>query len=412
MYYYLLQDKILFSLDHYPQLKEIREEVAKSHRGIIYLLKKVEAPARRSFSVSSPSLIFSQKEDLSLLLKEDEVSHDLPQWILDKISNGEVMSINTLYEDWQEVLSNPLPKKWRLNIAGLGDVGGTLLIGLRLLGFDTLREIGIYDRTMDKLKRWEYEINQIDGFQASNMPEVKILKEEEIFDCDIFLFCIAARVPAIGEEKVDVRMVQFEENAKIINTYGALARKAGYKGIFAVVSDPVDLLCKSVYLASNTNEEGLFDGKGLAPEQVRGYGLGVMNARALYYADRREDTKHYIKEGRAFGPHGEDLIIADSIENYNHQLSLYLTEKARTANLAVRETGFKPYIAPALSSGTLSILATLRGEWHYSATYMGGVYMGALNRLLPSGTEVERLALPSQLMERLQTTYNKLGSLL
>ncbi|MBM7614308.1 lactate/malate family dehydrogenase [Alkaliphilus hydrothermalis] len=413
MKYYRLKDKILFSLENYPNLTKITEEEAQSTSGLIYFLKHNDnIPTRRSFCLAHPQMIYSHREDLSLLQREQTNTVGLPQWVFDKIQKREVMAINTAFKSWQEPLFNVPPKKWRVNIAGLGDVGGTLLIGLRLLGGDIIDSIGIYDRDLKKLQRWEQEINQINGYNTPNLPDVRILKEDEVFDCDAFVFCIAAHVPEVGKESGDVRMVQLEANSKIIGAYGTLARQAEFKGIFAVVSDPVDLLCKAVYLASNTNEEGQQDEKGLAPEQVRGYGLGVMNARALYYANKRTDTKNYVTEGRAFGPHGAGLIIANSIENYHQELSLYLTEKARTANLEVRETGYKPYIAPALSSGTLSILDTLRGEWHYSATYMGGVYMGAKNRLLPSGTEVEILDLPPQLMERLQATYDELRDLL
>jgi len=413
MYFYKLDGNTLISMFNYDELTSITEQEAAHDNGIIYLLKQLDPmESRKSFSVSHPSLVFNKSEGLHLLKLNSEISSELPKWLLDKIEHGQVTAINTAYKDWQKSLNSSLPSKWRINIAGLGDVGGTLLIGLRLLGGDCIEEIGIYDRDLNKLKRWEFEVNQIGGIGTPNLPTVRILQEEEVFNCDLFTFCIAARVPAIGEEKVDVRMVQLEENSKIINIYGKMAREAQFKGIFAVVSDPVDLLCKSVYLASNTDLNGKFDLNGLCPEQVRGYGLGVMNARALYYANKEEATQHFSDQGRSFGPHGEDLVIADSIENYNDSLSIDLTEKTRTANLELRKTGFKPYIAPALSSGALSIIATIKGEWHYSATFMGGVYMGSKNRLTPSGTEIEMLDLPNSLYARLENTYNRLSELL
>lgn len=85
----------------------------------------------------------------------------------------------------------------------------------------------------------------------------------------------------------------------------------------------------------------------------------------------------FLTEGRAFGPHGNDLVIANSIEHYDDALSKELTELTITANLKTRALGFKPYIAPALSSGTISLLLTLQGKWHYSSNYLGGVYLGA-----------------------------------
>ncbi len=415
MYFYRFKDKVMFSITPYRMegVTAISQEEAAKAQGRVYLLKPLSPIiSRRSYGVTHPGHALHPQEGISLLQYQEVDLSQWPQWLLAKMEQGLVTGLNTSYDSWQEVLNHRLPKKWRINVAGLGDVGGTLLIGLRLLGADSIETLGIYDRDVDKLKRWELELNQIDAPGVMPMPPVRILKEEEVFDCDLFAFCIAARVPPVGEEKVDVRMVQLEENAKIINSYSTMAREKQFKGIFAVVSDPVDLLCKSAYLTSNRDSQGSWDGKGLVPEQIRGYGLGVMHARALYYAGCTPEIGHYSHEGRAFGPHGADLIIADSIDNYNDALSLALTEKARTANLAVRKTGFKPYIAPALSSGALSILATIKGEWHYSATFMGGVYMGSKNRLTEAGTELELLKLPVPLMKRLQRTYQRLEELL
>jgi hypothetical protein len=57
----------------------------------------------------------------------------------------------------------------------------------------------------------------------------------------------------------------------------------------------------------------------------------------------------------------------------------------------MREMGFKPYVAPALSSGALSLLLTLRGEWHCGSVFLDGVYMGVKNRYTPAGIETELL---------------------
>ena len=89
-----------------------------------------------------------------------------------------------------------------------------------------------------------------------------------------------------------------------------------------------------------------------------------------------------------------------------------LTAQTVKANLEVRETGFKPYIAPALSSGSYPLIATMSGKWHYSATFMGGVFMGAQNRLLKSGIEIERLDLPDILVEKIKKSYQELSNIL
>lgn len=298
--------------------------------------------------------------------------------------------------------------KKRVNILGLGDVGGTLLTGLKLLGGDVVSRIGICSGN-DSGRRYEFEMNQVAyPWDYDALPEVEIVGKEEIFDCDVFVFCASKSVPAVGAEVADVRMAQYEANREIIREYAVMARNKKYRGLFAVVSDPVDPLCGAAYRESNKNEEGVADHKGLRPCQIQGYGLGVMNSRAAYYAKRDDRFRSFLSEGRAFGPHGQDLVIANSIANYDDALSRELTALAVEANLKAREAGFKPYIAPALSSGALSILLTLRGEWHYSSTPLGGVFLGARNRMTEAGVELESLPLPEALFRRIEHAYREL----
>ena len=68
-----------------------------------------------------------------------------------------------------------------------------------------------------------------------------------------------------------------------------------------------------------------------------------------------------------------------------------LTERE---NFRVRETGFKPYIAPALSSGSISILKALKEETHLSAWYNGHVFMGSRNTLKAGFTLPDKVDLP------------------
>lgn len=414
MFYYQLNNKILISEKEYSNLGSISEDEAKNCKDMVYMLNELDPlKSRRSFSVSDPSLAFLDREGLELLLEPKVNPSPMPRWLISKIKSRQVTSINTAYPSWQDVLHYSTPSGWRINIAGLGDVGGILCSGLRLMGDESISKIGLYDIDDNKIKRWVSEVGQIlPPFCSRELPEVSGITENEIFDCDMFVFCVSVGVPPIGSEKRDVRLAQFEGNSRVIKTYAKKAREHKFKGIFAVVSDPVDLLCKVVFNESNTNDDSIMDFKGLSPEQIRGYGLGVMNGRAAYYAKQNADTLHYLKEGRVFGPHGKGLIVADSIENYDEDLSLYLTEKVQNANLAVRAAGFKPYIAPALSSGSLSIISTIKGEWHYSATFMGGVFMGSKNRFDKSGIELERLDIPKPLWKRLENTFESLGAVL
>jgi len=414
MFFYKLKDKILISLSEYSELNRISESEAKESKELIYVLNRINpSKSRRHFSITDPSLIFLKEEGIHLLQKSKKIDYNLPLWFDERIKEKRVSSLNTEYPNWQDVLTYRFLSRWKVNIVGLGDVGGTLLTGLRLLGGNCIESIGIYDININSIKRWELEANQIfSPFTAQKFPEVSRLREENIFDCDMFVFCATVGVPSLGEEQEDVRMKQFEGNFKIVSDYARKAREKSFKGIFAVISDPVDLLCKAAFLISNKNTSGEFDFKGLAADRIRGYGLGVMHARAVYHSKQNNETAEYNREGRAFGPHGRGLVIANSLKKYDESLSEMLTTQTVKANLEVRETGFKPYVAPALSSGSYPLIDTMSGKWNYSATFMGGVFMGAKNRLLKSGIEIERLDLPAILVEKIERSYQELGNIL
>ncbi len=329
------------------------------------------------------------------------------------LEDGPLKAINIKHPSWQRIaLSYPTTHSRRVNIIALGDVGATMLIGLRLLGGDVISKIGIYDLNHKNAQRYEFEMNQvIDGNEYDALPPVEAIDEDQIFDCAVLIFCAAANLPPVDSQVTDVRMAQFAANRKIIGEYARKARKAKFKGFCCVVSDPVDLLCKELFTISNTNEQGEFDGLGIRGEYIQGYGLGVMNARAAYFAQKDSRFSSFLSEGRAFGPHGNDLIIANSINNYNHDLSLELTEKAVTANLQMRKMGFKPYIAPALSSAALAIIRTLSGKWHYSSVFLGGIYMGCKNRYIYQGNQVECLPLPDKLYQRIEEAAHNLAQI-
>ena len=59
---------------------------------------------------------------------------------------------------------------FKVNVLAMGDVGGTLVMGLRLLGGETIADIGIYDLNEKLLRRYEREINQIGYPDRRPMP--------------------------------------------------------------------------------------------------------------------------------------------------------------------------------------------------------------------------------------------------
>lgn len=290
-----------------------------------------------------------------------------------------------------------------VNIMALGDVGSTMLTGLRLLAGDAVSDIGIYDINRMQMMRLEAEMGQTGAYDGRRMPNVRAIKEEELFDCDVFVFCASKGVPPLGR-RGDMRMAQLEANASLISSVGKRAGEYSFKGLIAVVSDPVDPLC-SVLLRSS----------GLKPAQIRGLGLGVMDMRARYFAARSERYAAYFDDGVALGPHGDGIIIANSLSEYDEEISLELTDMVRHANMQIRELGFKPFIAPALSSAALPLISAIRGDWDLGSVYFGsgekGAFFGCTSRLTRGGQEIKDIELPKPLFFRASKAYSELCSI-
>ena len=390
----------------YPEISALPETGE-----VLWVFHRPPLSGRDTFPVTDPAQLTEREGVASLCAAPGP--EGLPRELTNAIRAGRVRAVNLAHPRFEELMAPlPRPEKVRVNLLALGDVGSTLLLGLRLMGGDVISSIGICDLREGVAQRWEFELNQIQlpgPYDA--LPPVEIVSPEQLFDGGVFLFCASRFVPDTAVKTGDVRMAQYRLNRELAALYAQKARQARYRGLFCVVSDPVDPLCRAVLTESNRAPSGEMDYQGLFSHQVRGFGLGVMNARAAYYARKDPRFASFLTEGRSFGPHGEDLVIANSIDRYDDGLSRLLTERTVHANLQMREMGFKPYVAPALSSGALSLLLCLRGQWHCSSTYLDGVFMGARNRVLPTGTELERLPLPQALRDRLQTTMDRLRAI-
>lgn len=439
MYYYKIGDKICCSFN--GNLSYEKAEMPHPGTPLTFLFEREPGTGRESFKVNSPLLLFQEAENVSWLssrkleaqaetmkkkLAEStekaegsgasesgaaaKVNCELDEAVKAAITQGMMRAVNRLHPDFETILAEkPQKTKKRVHVLAIGDVGSTLLTGLHLLGGDCISSIGICDISDKVTARWEFEENQIAyPWSYDALPEVDVVKPEDLFKCDVFVFVASKGIPPVGSGVKDVRMYQFENNSKIVAQYARQARAEHFKGLFAVVSDPVDPLAKTAWLESNKDENGILDLKGLRPEQVQGFGLGVMNARAAYYAKRDGRFSQFLTEGRSFGPHGQDLVIADSIANYNDALSKELTQLTVTANLHMRAIGFKPFIAPAYSSGAISLILMMRGEWHCGSVFMGGIFMGVKNRYTEYGLETEILPLPDALYERIVTAEENL----
>ena len=412
MYYYSVDHRLAASL-----LPDLPFPAAEAGQPELFLLRRNNAACRAAFRVTDFRQLTAAGESV-FWLDHSRIPAEtpaLPSEITDAITVGTLTAVDIGHPRWQSALSFLTPKggKKRVHLLAVGDVGGTLLTALKLLGGDCISSIGICDLNENTVARWCTEMGQIAWpWDYDALPSVEAVSGEQLFDCDVFIFAATRSIPAVGSGIRDVRMAQFDANRPLVENFARQARKANFGGLFMVLSDPIDPLCKAAWLASNHNEDGIFDNLGLLPEQVQGYGLGVMNARAAYFSKRDNRFNSFLTEGRSFGPHGRGLVIANSIDHYDDALSRELTELVETANLRIRDLGFKPYVAPAVSSGAMQLLLTLRGQWHCSSVCLGGIWFGVKNRFTSFGVETETLTMPDALFDRLLETETALKEII
>ena len=89
-----------------------------------------------------------------------------------------------------------------------------------------ISSIGICDISDKVTARWEFEENQIAyPWDYDAMPEVDVVDQDHLFDCDVFVFVASKGILPVGSGVKDVRMYQFENNSKIIGHYAKMARE-------------------------------------------------------------------------------------------------------------------------------------------------------------------------------------------
>ena len=155
--------------------------------------------------------------------------------VADAAEQGRLRAVNLAHPAWESLLAPAAPKKkQRLHLLALGDVGSTLLLGLRLMGADVLDSIGICDVNEKAAARWEFEINQIAfPWNYDALPPVDVVPMDKLMDCDVFVFVASKGIPPVGSGVKDVRMAQYENNKAIVSQYAKQAREAGFKGLSA-----------------------------------------------------------------------------------------------------------------------------------------------------------------------------------
>ena len=183
---------------------------------VAFLFRRAPLAGRDVFAVTHPRLLTA--EERMSTLTDAAAAPEVPPALEQAVGEGRVTAVNLDHPRWEEMLRPLLPRrKKRVNLLALGDVGSTLLIGLKLLGGEAIGRIGICDVREEAARRWEFELNQIAPPMVYDaLPEVEIVSQEDLFDCDVFLFCASRFVPDTAVKSGDVRMAQYQDRKSVV----------------------------------------------------------------------------------------------------------------------------------------------------------------------------------------------------
>ena len=168
----------------------------------------------------TPALFLTEREGGPAVFRATR-SHHLTdpagvRWLTDGPAlDRPLTAVNLRHPRWQDALAftAPKPGKKRVHLLAVGDVGGTLLTALKLLGGDCISAIGIRDLNENTVARWVTEMGQVAWpWDYGALPEVEAIPENQLFDGDVFIFAATKAIPAVGSIVQDVRMAQFAAN--------------------------------------------------------------------------------------------------------------------------------------------------------------------------------------------------------
>ena len=150
MFYYQAEKEILCSRQSLAGFREIDEWDAQKAQHLTYTSQR-PGKGKMVYGINHPGYLADAAEGLWCLDTRQLESlaqrcADIPEWLAKKALAGQIRGICAAEEQLPALLAQRLgAEKKRVHIVAMGDVGGTLLIGLSLLGGDCIGEIGIYD---------------------------------------------------------------------------------------------------------------------------------------------------------------------------------------------------------------------------------------------------------------------------
>lgn len=217
----------------------------------------------------------------------------------------------------------------KVAIVGVGMVG--MSFAYSMLNQDICDELCLIDINKERARGEAADLSHGLPFAPSSM-KIYAGEYEDCADMDLVVICAGA--PQIeGETRRDL----LQKNYKVFKTIVKPVVESGFKGVFLVASNPVDVMTKVV-----------LDLSGFPPEKVLGTGTTLDTARLRYMMSDYFKLNPRNVHAYVIGEHGDSEFVAWSnaqisvlpvsqLENYNENMMGVLMKIA----VSVRDSAYE-----------------------------------------------------------------------
>lgn len=217
----------------------------------------------------------------------------------------------------------------KVAIVGVGMVG--MSFAYSMLNQDICDELCLIDINKERARGEAADLSHGLPFAPSSM-KIFAGEYEDCADMDLVVICAGA--PQLeGETRRDL----LQKNYKVFKTIVKPVVESGFKGVFLVASNPVDVMTKVV-----------LDLSGFPPEKVLGTGTTLDTARLRYMMSDYFKLNPRNVHAYVIGEHGDSEFVAWSnaqisvlpvsqLENYNENMMGVLMKIA----VSVRDSAYE-----------------------------------------------------------------------
>jgi len=210
-------------------------------------------------------------------------------------------------------------------LIGCGNVGASYAYAM-LNQKTYVNELVIIDINKDKALGDVMDLNHCLSFAPSKL-DIKVGTYEDVRDADIV--CITA---GLNQKPGETRLDLTNKNKKIIGEIVDEVMKNGFKGIFLVATNPLDVMTQFVFEKAN-----------ISPNRVIGSGTSLDTSRLRYLVGERLEINPKNVHAYVIGEHGDSEFVPwNSATVGLNPIKNYLTDKELDdIYVEVRDSAYK-----------------------------------------------------------------------